>query len=82
MKLREWLAKNGISQVAFSRLIGVNKSHLSSVICGERIAGRKISRSIERETNGAILEIDMLMGTAQDKIPFGVGGLRPRTVSE
>ena len=54
MNLREYLKQNNLTISAFADQIEYNRSHLSLVLSGERKAGKKLSRDIERATNGQV----------------------------
>ena len=62
MKLRDYLLDKGIRQSDFAKQVDIGRAHLSCVITGNRKAGKKLARNIERATLGEITAESLLSG--------------------
>ena len=59
MRLKDYCKKEGISQEAFSYLIGVSPSHVCQIIKGIRNPSIHLIRKIEEVTNGLVKVSDL-----------------------
>lgn len=64
MDLREYLFKNRMTLVEFSRVVDFNRDHLSRVMHGRKRPSKKLARIIEKATNGHV--------KAQELLNFGI----------
>lgn len=64
MKLRDYLLEKGIRQEDFAYQVDIGRAHLSCVITGNRSAGKKLARNIERATLGEITAESVMSGEA------------------
>ncbi len=53
MELREYLFKNRISVVEFSRILECDRSYISQIVNGKR-PGKNLAKLIEMTTNGEV----------------------------
>jgi transcriptional regulator with XRE-family HTH domain len=58
MKLADWLAREGLSQVAFARRLNVTRASVSNWCLGERTPQRRYREAIRRETDGLVTAND------------------------
>ena len=60
MKLREWLFKTRISVKDFSKLLGINRSYMHTIMNGSQIPSQRILDRIKDVTIGQVSKIEEL----------------------
>lgn len=53
-ELKEYLVRNEISQVKFSKALGIDHVYFNSIIQGRRKASPKLTKKIEKETKNEV----------------------------
>ncbi len=64
MQLRDWLLDNGVSIAAFAHRIGLCRTHVSSILTGNRRTSPRTAKKIEEVTNGDVTAKNVLSGNA------------------
>lgn len=62
MKLIEYVFRNKMTIGTLADRIGYNRSYLSEVMHGHRVAGKKLAKALEKETEGFITAQELLDG--------------------
>jgi len=60
MTLQEYLARNGLSQAAFARRIGVSQQAVQRYVDGKRVPKRALAKKIVEVTGGQVTYQDLL----------------------
>lgn len=61
MKLRDWLAREGMTQSAFAKALDTSQGYVADLCAGTRWPGREIARNIVVATKGQVTPNDFLM---------------------
>jgi len=59
-QLATWLKAKGLSQTDFCEIAGISNSHISMILKGKRLAGRRVAHKIDSATGGAISAAELL----------------------
>lgn len=54
LKLKEWMARQGLNQVQAADLLGLSRSYLSEILSEKKPPGRKAMHKIADVTGGAV----------------------------
>ena len=60
MNLREWLFRNNVKHIEFSRRIGVSNTWFSKILYGKTRPSVALSQRIEDETKGEVAKEEIL----------------------
>jgi len=66
MDLREYLFYNRMTVKQFSEKIGCSRNHISEIIHGRRIPGKRLAKDIEIATNGEVKAKNLLPEINED----------------
>jgi DNA-binding transcriptional regulator YdaS (Cro superfamily) len=66
MDLGLYLYKNKITVKKFSEILECSRPHLSDIIHGRRIAGKRLAKDIEEATEGQVKAKDLLKKKSHD----------------